>query len=74
MVKGFVKSFNTKRGYGFITIKEDYRDVLVHYSTIRADNFKNLKKGQTVFLDYAENNKKLVAKLVVALKCSNKNK
>lgn len=69
MVKGIVKSFNTYLGYGFIQIKEDYRDVIVHYSVVRAKGFKNLKPNQNVLVEYTEKDGKLVAEKVVAKKC-----
>lgn len=70
MVKGIVKSFNLKTGYGFLTISEEDRDILVHYSTVQASGFKNLIVGQIVYFDYEEKeNGKLVATKVVAMRC-----
>jgi len=47
MVKGYVKWFDKKRGYGFIS-RNDGDDVFVHYKAIQKDGFKTLKEGQYV--------------------------
>ncbi len=47
VMKGTVKWFNPKKGYGFIT-KEDGGDVFVHYSAIQMNGFKTLQEGQKV--------------------------
>ena len=47
MVKGTVKWFNEKKGYGFLS-REDGDDVFVHYTSIQQEGFKTLKEGQSV--------------------------
>jgi CspA family cold shock protein len=47
MVKGTVKWFNEKKGYGFLS-QEDGDDVFVHYTSIQQEGFKTLKEGQSV--------------------------
>ena len=48
MVKGTVKWFNEKKGFGFLS-REDGDDVFVHYSSIQGDGgFKTLREGQSV--------------------------
>jgi CspA family cold shock protein len=47
MVKGTVKWFNEKKGYGFLS-QENGNDVFVHYTSITADGFKTLKEGDAV--------------------------
>ncbi|MFH1017020.1 MAG: cold shock domain-containing protein [Pseudomonadota bacterium] len=49
-MKGQVKWFNEKKGYGFIT-KEDGTDVFVHYSGITSEGFKTLYEGDHVEFD-----------------------
>lgn len=49
-MKGIVKYFDTVKGYGFITTGEG-KDVFVHYTGIKAEGFKNLKKDQEVVFD-----------------------
>ena len=47
MVKGTVKWFNEKKGYGFLS-QENGNYVFVHYTSIKSDGFKTLKEGDTV--------------------------
>jgi len=49
-MKGTVKWFDAKKGYGFIT-KEDGEDIFVHFSAIQVDGFKTLKEGDKVEFD-----------------------
>ena len=46
-LKGTVKWFNDKKGYGFIQ-QPNGEDLFVHYSAVRQDGFKSLKEGQKV--------------------------
>ncbi|WP_027632525.1 cold shock domain-containing protein [Clostridium hydrogeniformans] len=52
-MKGNVKWFNSKKGYGFITTEAN-EDVFVHYSSILGDGFKTLEEGEAVNFDLAE--------------------
>lgn len=47
MANGTVKWFNDAKGYGFI-MREDGKDVFVHYSSIEGDGFRTLNQGQHV--------------------------
>ena len=49
-MKGTVKWFNAKKGYGFIT-SENGKDTFVHYSGINGDGFKALNEGDSVEYD-----------------------
>ena len=42
-----VKWFNDDKGFGFIEYREN-TDIFVHYSSIRANGYKTLSKGQEV--------------------------
>lgn len=46
-MRGTVKWFNERKGFGFIT-KEDGEDVFVHFSAITGEGFKTLKEGEVV--------------------------
>ena len=49
-MKGTVKWFNAKKGYGFIT-DESGTDYFVHYSDIIGDGYRKLDDGQPVTFD-----------------------
>jgi len=49
-LKGTVKWFNNRKGYGFIC-KEDGGDIFVHYSSIDAPGFKTLDPGEEVLFE-----------------------
>lgn len=53
MLKGTVKWFDAKKGYGFIQ-GEDGKDVFVHFSHIVSEGFKSLKQGQNVTFEFLE--------------------
>lgn len=55
-VKGKVKWFNEKKGYGFIE-REEGGDVFVHFSAIKGDGFKTLSEGQTVEFEIIQGDK-----------------
>lgn len=46
--QGTVKWFDSKKGYGFITLKNTRNDIFVHYSQIQSEGFRTLEKGQRV--------------------------
>jgi CspA family cold shock protein len=56
MLKGKVKWFDAKKGFGFITT-QDGNDVFVHYSSIQATGFKALKEAQPVIFEITEGKK-----------------
>jgi len=65
-IVGTVKWFNASKGYGFIA-RESGPDVFVHYSSIKADGFRNLEEGQKVEFDVEQGNKGLQAANVTVL-------
>lgn len=56
-MKGTVKWFNNKKGYGFITREDGQGDVFVHYTAIETRGFKTLKEGQKVEFDIEDSPK-----------------
>lgn len=65
-MKGTVKSFNSRRGFGFIT-GEDGKDIFVHYSAIQKEGFKTLKAGEHVTYDVdTDDQGRTVAKNVIS--------
>jgi len=47
LAKGFVKWFDTKKGFGFIE-QPGGEDVFVHYTGIEGDGFRSLRAGEEV--------------------------
>ncbi len=66
-MKGRVKWFNAKKGFGFIG-REEGPDVFVHYSAIRSQGFKNLNEGDEVEFEIEEGPKGPQAVRVTATK------
>lgn len=46
MQRGIVKSFNEKKGFGFI--KSEGKDYFVHFKQIQVEGFKTLNHGDYV--------------------------
>jgi CspA family cold shock protein len=55
-VKGKVKWFDSKKGYGFIT-GEDGNDVFVHFSAVQMDGYRKLEEDQEVEFEVVEGDK-----------------
>jgi len=69
MVKGTVKWFNSKKGFGFITREDSSEDVFVHFSAIQGekDDFKIIYEGDIVEFDVVEGQKGPQASNVVGV-------
>jgi CspA family cold shock protein len=63
-MKGTVKWFDVKKGFGFIQ-QEDGDDVFVHHSNISGNGFKVLEDGESVEFEVVEGDKGLQAENVV---------
>ena len=65
-VRGKVKWFNNRNGFGFVNIDGEERDIFVHYSIIRGKGYKSLKEQQEVDIKYEEKEGRLLALDVIA--------
>ena len=65
-MKGTVKWFNAKKGFGFISA-ETGKDVFVHFSALQMDGFKVLDEGEEVEFDVVNGEKGPQAANVVKL-------
>ena len=65
-MEGTVKFFSNKKGYGFLESEDG--DVFVHYSAIKGDGYKSLKKGDKVRFSVVKTEKGAQAKDVELLK------
>ncbi len=63
-MKGTVKWFDVKKGFGFIQ-QDDGNDVFVHHSNISGSGFKVLEDGESVEFEVVEGDKGLQAENVV---------
>ncbi len=55
-MKGTVKWFNAKKGFGFIS-DADGKDVFVHFSALNMEGFKVLEDGDNVEFDVIDGEK-----------------
>ena len=61
MATGKVKWFNDQKGFGFISMEENGKDVFVHHTVIEGDGFKTLRDGEVVEYEYEEGQKGIKA-------------
>jgi cold shock CspA family protein len=50
-VRGVVKWFDAKKGFGFITPEDGSIDLFVHHSSVHASGFRSLGDGESVEFD-----------------------
>ena len=55
-MKGTVKWFNAKKGFGFIS-DEEGKDVFVHFSALQMDGIKVLEEGDEVEFEVIDGEK-----------------
>ena len=67
MATGTVKWFNDAKGFGFITVDGQAKDVFVHHSAIQGTGFKSLAEGQKVEFDIVQGQKGPAAERVRAI-------
>ena len=51
-MRGIVKWFSDKRGYGFIKCNNLEKDVYIHFSDIVMEGYKSLSRGDKVTFEY----------------------
>jgi len=56
MIKGVVKWFDPRKGFGFIEM-EGEKDIFVHHSEIKGEGFRTLDEGQEVEFEIKNNEK-----------------
>lgn len=66
-VKGFVKWFDGKRGYGFVVIKELPHDVMIHLSILRQLGLTNATEGAKVEVEVVKKDKGYQAARLIQL-------
>lgn len=65
MVKGKVKWFNDAKGFGFITMDGENKDIFVHHSSIKVEGFRTLAEGEEVEFELVQGPKGPKAENVV---------
>jgi CspA family cold shock protein len=56
-MKGKVKWFNDKKGFGFIAKEDGSGDVFAHYSDIQTSGYRTLAEGDTVEFEVINSDK-----------------
>ncbi|MBT2382641.1 cold-shock protein [Streptomyces sp. ISL-11] len=57
MAQGTVKSYDSEKGFGFITPDGGGADVFVHYSEVQARGFRQLEANQRVEFEIGQGTK-----------------
>jgi CspA family cold shock protein len=57
MAQGTVKWFNDSKGFGFITVDGQSKDVFVHHTAIQGGGHRSLTEGQRVEFDIVQGQK-----------------
>lgn len=64
-ITGTVKSFNSAKEFGFISIPGEERDIFFHFSQLIQEGYKTIEPGQEVEFDLVEGEKGLLAQNIV---------
>ena len=56
-MKGTVKWFNDKKGFGFVSPEDGSKDVFVHHSGIDGNGYKSLSENQQVEFETEQSDK-----------------
>jgi cold shock CspA family protein len=66
-VTGYVKWFDSAKGYGFVKPSDGEADILLHQSCVRHSGFKTIREGATVVCEAVPGPRGLQATKVVSL-------
>lgn len=67
MALGIVKNFNNEKGYGFINMEGESRDIFFYYTQIVQEGYKTIDPGQKVEFELVEGEKGLQAHHIVKI-------
>ena len=68
MLKGTVKWFNTKKGYGFIQPENGEKDIFVHITALEKTGLRRLTDGQKGSYDiYDDRGRKAAGNIMISL-------
>lgn len=64
---GKVKKFNKDKGFGFITMEGEEKDVFFHFSQLVMEGFKTIEENADVEFELVETERGLQAQHIVKL-------
>jgi CspA family cold shock protein len=67
MKQGVVKWFNDAKGFGFISVDDESKDVFVHHTAIQGNGHRSLTEGQRVEFEVVAGQKGPAAENVRAI-------
>lgn len=56
-MRGKVKWFSERKGYGFLSKDDGSGDVFVHYSSVEGEGYKTLREGDEVEFEVSNSDK-----------------
>ncbi|MBZ6078700.1 cold-shock protein [Microvirga puerhi] len=56
-IAGTVKWYNSAKGYGFVSIEGESKDLFLHISTVERAGLKSLAEGQPVLVSVVDGRK-----------------
>ncbi len=65
MVKGKVKWFNDSKGFGFLRVEGEEKDIFVHHTSIKSEGFRTLNEEEEVEFELVQGAKGPKAENVV---------
>ena len=57
VLSGEVKWFNSSKGYGFIKVENEEKDIFVHHSAVQSSGLKYLKRGDLLTFELENSDK-----------------